>query len=206
MKAIQGSELNVELSAYLESVKDIEKFSEAPAVSTNPFRSRLKSSITIKNKKIAGQDHAGVFEVIDADGVVEDGIKKRSAFYKERYVDSEAFVKIYLNRFRDMLKLSLSAIKVFNYFLGEMQKPENINKDQLYFNVKDCMEFCDYSSHAMVYNGLTELISHGFVAKSDKPYIIYVDSNVAFNGDRILVFEEYIRKDANYFDDKSLNE
>ena len=207
MKAISNEAMDEALQTYLESVKDIENYSEAPIVTSNPFRSNLKSSIEMKYKTEHAINSIGTVEIRDTiTGEITSGVGENRIFTRRKFVDNEAFVKIYLNRFRDVMKLSISAIKVFNYLLGEMQKPENINKDQIYFEIKDCMEFCGYTTHNMVYNGLTELISHGFVARSDKPYLIYVDSNVAFNGNRILVFEEYIRKEADHFDDKSLKE
>ena len=66
----------------------------------------------------------------------------------------------------------------------------------IYFDVHAAQQYCKYSTNNSVYRGLTELIRVGFVAKSSKRSHIYVDPRTVFNGNRIIVMEEYVKGTA----------
>jgi hypothetical protein len=196
----------VVLQDYLESVKDIKSFVDAPKMSKNPFTGQLKSLIKIENKYVNSSKGLGSFDIIDKHtGEVVSQASENRVFTKRQYVDKENFVKLYIDRLKDLYDLSMASIKVFGYFLNEMQKPHNVNRDLIFFNLKDCMEFCDYDTHPMVYKGLTELISHGFIAACSNPVNhFFIDATTAFNGNRILIMEEYIKEEDDYFNGKEI--
>jgi len=193
---------------YQEAVRDIKKFSEAPSCGENPFIYKLAENMSIQRKVIHAENRMASVDIIDrATGEVTSGAEENRVFVKRQQVDDQRFVKIYADRIKMMFNLSHSAYKVFGFFLHEMQKAENKERDKLYFDLKSCMDFCGYDTHAMVYRGLTELISHTFIAKAETPPNHYfVDANAAFNGNRIIIMEEYNRKSDDYFNDKSLGE
>ncbi len=96
-----------------------------------------------------------------------------------------------------MFNLSKTAIKVFGYIMDELAEPRNINQHCIYLNVQDAMEWCEWRARNMVYTGLTELIAAGFIARASKPPNHYwIDPKTAFNGNRVIVLQEYI-KDEN---------
>jgi len=190
---------------YMDTVKDVKSFSDAPSIEVNPFKRKLMNDITLKRKFVKGNFGLGSYNIVNHDGEIVSRIEENRVFSSSKYVDEKKFIKLYSDKLKDMFQLTHSAIKVFGYFLTEMQKPYNQNKDIIFFNLNDCMRHCDYNTHGMVYRGLTELISHGFIAKCVQPANhFFIDATIAFNGDRIVVMEEYIKKDADFFTDKKL--
>ena len=183
---------------YKESVKDITKFSQAPVNGANPFRHNLAEIIKVESRIKYAQNNIGSANLVDPKtGEIISKTGENRIFTSREHVDHNRFVKIYTERIKAMFNLSHSAIKVFGYFLNVMQMPENRDKDIIYFCLNDCMEYCDYDTHPMVYRGLTELIANCFIAKAEKPPNHYwIDPKTAFNGNRVIVLQEYI-KDEN---------
>lgn len=186
---------------YINSIKDIKKFSEAPSMEGNPFGHDLSNIIKVERKIKHAQNNIGSANLVSPEtGEIISSVEENRVFTKREHVDHNRFVKIYMDRMRTVFNLSHSAIKVFSYFLYIMQKPINKDKDIIYFNLGDCMEYCRYEAHAMVYRGLTELIINCFIAKADKPPNHYwIDPKTAFNGNRVIILEEYIKQDKDYF-------
>lgn len=208
MKANSGNDGSIMIvDEYFKQLDNADKFKEIPCVKMNPFNNTLLPKMQIRNVNMRNIKGVSSLDVVDPDTgeVIDSGINENRSFYKRQMVDDEKFIKIYVNRFTQLYDLGLSAQKVFGYFLTEMQKPENSNKDQIFFNMKSCMNFCSFRTTPMIYRGLTELMKHRFIAKSlDNPGHYFVDANTAFNGKRIIIMEEYSRKQNNYFDDESL--
>lgn len=186
---------------YIDLIKDIKKFSEAPSTNGNPFRHNLSDIIKVEKKVKHAQNNIGSANLISPEtGEIISSLEENRVFTKNEHVDHNRFVKIYMDRMRTVFNLSHSAIKVFSYFLYIIQKPINKDKDIIYFSLNDCMEYCRYEAHAMVYRGLTELIINCFIAKADSPPNHYwIDPKTAFNGNRIIILEEYIKQDKDYF-------
>jgi len=187
---------------YLEKIKTISKFSEAPEMSDNPFLPSLGGEISIKRKVAGAENAVASFDMVNpSTGEIESTAEKNIIFMERREVDSNKFIKLYASRIKTMFNLSHTGFNIFLYFLHEMQKKHNINRDLIYFSVGDCIKFCDYKSSNSIYRGLTELISVGFIAKAESPANhFYIDPKTAFNGDRLVIWEEYLRKRDNYFD------
>lgn len=180
---------------YLYKIESIEKFNDFPKLKKNPFVQQAISAFEMKGKIKGAVNGITSMELIDKDsGEIISGIKENRVFVKQEYVDNSKFLKVYINRFRESFDLSVSAQKIFMFFLLEMQKPENRDRDKIYLNKEECLEYCNYTSHRMYYIGLTELMQHGFIAKCENPPGHYwIDINTAFNGNRIVIMEEYIR-------------
>jgi len=201
-----NNKLDLDLQRYLDEVKNIEKFSEAPVVNSNPFTASLKASMTVQHKVLHAVNGFGSVEMIDKEsGEVISDLSENRVFTKRQYVDSDKFTKIYLDRFKQLFDLSSSTVKVFGYILNEMQKVENVNSDIIYFDMEDCKDYLGFSQSNMIYRGLTELLQHGFIAKAKKPSHFYIDSKTAFNGNRIVIMEEYERKENEFFQDRRHN-
>lgn len=185
-------------NAYFEKLESVEKFNDVPVVDDNPFAAKLMEKMEMKRvRKGAKNGVASVSLTNEETGEVVSGIQENRVFMKQEVVDSEKFVKLYIHRFAELYDLGVSAQKVFGYFLVEMQKPINKDRDIIFFNMSDCMDFCKYKTNPMIYTGLTELIKHKFIAKSSKhPGHFYVDANTAFNGKRVIIMEEYIKEDS----------
>ena len=193
---------NDKYESYLELAKQASKFSELPIPKDNPFRYRLETKIGLQRVVKGAVNALGSVDIIDREtGVVTSGVEENRVFVKRERVDNEAFIKIYSDRIKQMFNLTHPAIKIFGYFLHIMQRAENINRDVVYLDTKECMEFCGYKTHPMIYIGLKELVVNGFIARHPRQNHFYVDPNAAFNGNRIVVMEEYVRKEADYFEE-----
>ena len=68
----------------------------------------------------------------------------------------------------------------------------------IYMSLDDAIAFCEYeeSSRPLIYKGLTELILKGFICKTNRPWTFYINPKYAHNGDRVLMFQEYVKKSS----------
>jgi len=181
------------LDRYMKSIKDIKSFKDAPSMGFNPFITNLSNVIEMKNVVKGSVNKVGKASIIDREtGEITDADENR-VFVRKEYVDNDKFVKIFQRNIKEMFSLTHPGIKVFGFFLDQMQKAEK-DTDFVYFDLQACMEFCEYSTHRQVYLGLTELIKKGFVAKTERHPFFYINPDYSFNGKRIIVFEEYINK------------
>lgn len=188
--------------SYFKQIEDMNKYSEFPAVGINPFNIDLGEVIREK-EVIDGCEVLAVKDYFNTDtGEIVKGNKKALISYKKKEVDDEQFLKIYLDRFKELYGLSMSAIKVFGYLMMQMQLPVNKNRSVVYFNLKDCMGFCKYKQHNMVYDGLVELLMNRFIAKcSSPPNHYWIDSRTVANGNRkIIIVNEYNLRDSKEVD------
>ncbi len=186
---------------YLEMIKDADKFTEFPVLNHNPFIVDVSRSLKTKFKS-DGVVKAGRTSLINEEtGEVVDDVH----FYGQRkVVDTETFVKIFSGRLKDIFDLSKTAVNVLLYIIDSIQKPMNINRDVVYLDIEDIGNWCGYSAKSTAYQGLVELMKAGMIAKYKKRNFYYIDPSLIFNGNRVLIYDEYIRKEADYFDDKSL--
>ena len=192
--------LQDEYTQYMFEVEGVVKFGDVPEVSDNPFRYKSIESFEMKRKVIGAVNGVTSVYIVDKEtGKIVSGATENRVFVKKEYVDNAKFIKIYQHRMKELFNMSHPAIKVMGYFMHEMQKPEYIRMDMIYLDKDACMEFCGYSVHNMLYKGLMELVKKGFIAKSDKPGYYFVDSNTSFNGNRIVIMEEYEKKEQSYF-------
>jgi hypothetical protein len=199
----QLAKLEEVYNQYSSKVEGITSFKDAPVVDVNPFLHKLSDKMEMTRKVKKTINSVSSVDIIDRDsGEIVSGADENRVFVKREIVDNEKFIKLYRSRIKEMFNMSHSAMKVMGYFWNEMQKTGNMKTDMIYFFMDDCMRFCGYTSHAMVYRGLTELITQRFIAKSNKPGYFYMDSSMGFNGDRLVIMEEYIKQDEDYFASK----
>ncbi len=196
MKAKENNLAIRDADRYLDSVKDIERFSDAPELSTSPFIPAMLDSFEIRRKTVYSEKVMTSVDIVNhKTGEVISGITENRVFLNKQLVDKEKFVKVYYDGVSSMFNLSKTAMRVFQYIIGIMTEPRNIDNDCIYIGVQDVMDRCDYKFANMVYVGLTELISAGIIAKANKPPNHYwIDPKTAFNGNRVIVMNEYIRK------------
>lgn len=189
-----------DLDEYSRKVLEIKNYKDMPKMSVNPFRVMLNDSIKIayRNNGSALLDR---FEITDKDtGEVISDSKNNVLLRRKQYVDNKTFVKIYHDSLKDIFSLGSSAIKVFGYLMSEMQN--TINSDFVYFDEKACERFCEWKSHPQVYEGLEELIRKLIICKTENMNKIWINPKFVFNGNRIVVFNEFIDKDNDHFKGK----
>lgn len=184
-----------EIETYLENIKDIETFSDTLAISVSPFIGQVETSFKSVDKMVGYKADEGLTMIGDNTGDVSTGHSGR-AFYKTKVVDDAKFIKLFQSNLKALFALSGGAVKVFGYFMYQMQGSGGKDTDMIYFDKQECMEFCDYKVHNQVYNGLVELIKKEFIALSTRRHHFYVNPLYAFNGNRVVIVQEFKRKDG----------
>jgi hypothetical protein len=67
-----------------------------------------------------------------------------------------------------------------------------VSKDQVLFDLKDCMKFTGYNSKQSVYLGVSELLKNNFIARTPKAYTFFINPSIFFNGNRLVMVNEYV--------------
>lgn len=159
---------------------EITRFSDLPSYSQNPFivsildikmKNKMVSISTIKSAVVNGEgDHVG-----------------DKMLMVTKKVDKEEFIKVYKNQLSLIFELSRSGQKVLTYFIQTL----GVNKDYIIFDKNVAKEISGLSSTSSIYSGLTELVLKNVIAKSDLPFMYYINPQILFNGDRLTVINKW---------------
>lgn len=182
------------IEKYLNDVKHIENYKDFPSFKKNPFTCLIGDIVNMKWNTVGTLNDFGTTKYVDNDTgeVVEANVSR--VFRRKQYVDKTKFVKIYFDQIRQLFALSQTAFKVFFFLVYESK--DSFNDGSTYLHMDECLEFCGYAQRNMVYRALTDLINKGFICKSDIPWRYFINPLYAFNGNRMIVFNEYICKDT----------
>lgn len=188
-----------ELHDYLESLEGKKNYSEFPEMKSNPFVCLLSDELHVEWVKLGknGNVSSAITDYVNTvTGEVSEikSIEGGKIFYKKKIVDSSTYTKIYNKNIKEMFSLSSTALKLFGYFMSQIDFRDK--EGMIYMSLEDAIAFCDYedSSRSMIYKGLSELILKGFICKTVRPWTFYLNPKYVHNGDRIGIFEEYIKE------------
>ncbi len=166
----------------LEVMKGVKEF---PTHKANPYVHNLV--IPSRNKTIAiSNRQLNLFD--PKTGEVEEnnigfmGIRKR--------VDTEEFVKIFKGQIQALFDLSNRALKVFGYLMDATR----ISSDTVIFDLDECKEYTGYKSKNSITLAIAELLEKQFVARTSSHYKYYINPAKFFNGDRMVLFQDIVRK------------
>ena len=164
------------------------KLTEAPIYNENPFIDNMVGELKIKRKTqvIKSNNKDTAVMLINSDG---DNIG-HSAFMRQIQVDEDKFAKIYINQLGALWDLQKTSLKVLSYILSTL-KP---NDDRVYFSIKECLKYCDWTGTQSVYNGLLALINANIIARTDVSHFYYINPTIVFNGSRVTFMTTYIKK------------
>ena len=159
-----------------------------PFHSSNPFISGIVEDIaTKKTRKVAGFKFQDVLNEdtgeLDKQTMLVLGTRKE--------VDKAEFAKLYRNSFVMFYGLSKSSLDLMDYIT------ENIryNNDRICIVIIDVVEQKGMG-YSTVYRSITQLIEKKLLAKADMTGCYYINPQIFFKGDRIILLNEYIKKDA----------
>lgn len=99
-------------------------------------------------------------------------------------------VKFYPAFFCAVRNLSLKGFKVLGYIL-EKVRPE---RDRFYFFHCECMRYTGYKSKKTIYEGLTELLVNGIIAKGTTEAVYFINPLALFKGDRLAFIKRHLNK------------
>lgn len=165
----------------------------------NPFLSDLV--IKQGSKKITAS--ANRFDVIDKNTGEVNG----ACFGTYKKVDKEEFVKIYTANVGVIFELNGAGKKLFQILAMRLQEV-SINKDTVYLDEETARELAQKIGIKMAkttyYTGIKNLIMKKIIAKSVSTNLFFINPNVIFNGDRLVVFNAYEKiKDNDLIDTQS---
>lgn len=161
------------------------KYSELEKNEINPFmRSTFELQMKEKSKRI------GISNKVMLDEVSGETTNVKMVMSIQKRVDADKFVKLYIDKVERFLDLSTPGKKVLKYIWGRL-KP---NSDELYVNIPDMMEEIGWEQSNQAYRGLMELCNAEVIAKGKNTGFFFINPTIFFNGDRMVLVEEYIKK------------
>lgn len=165
----------------MEKAEKVAKLTSFPVHQSNPY---LVPLVVPTRNQIVQVGNPKAFSIVNTDTGEEHGM----LIGTKHAVDKEEFRKIFKSQIRALFQLSSTGFRVFGYFLDAL----HVSKDQVLFDLDDCMKFTGYTSKASVYNGVSELLKHGFIARTPKIYTFFINPAIFFNGNRLVMVNEYV--------------
>jgi len=159
-----------------KKISDFRKHSENPFVGRVVRKTRNKGVAISKNP----------IDVGSAEG-------ETTFLYMRKKVESEQFTKIFNNHMKMLFDLSQSALKVFGYICSCLE----MNKDKVVFDIGECMKYTGYSSEKTIISAKAELLEKEFIAKTSVTNVFYINIALVFNGDRLVIIEDYYKGNEN---------
>lgn len=178
------------MSAVEKTKQGVKSF---PVYEENPYVKELATPGVVKKRnKMVGV--GGVKLIVDP---TTGEYEQTGVLAVKEEVETEEFVKIYKGHISSLFGLSQNGIKVFGYFLDATR----ISNDQIVFDIDKCMKFTGYKSRQPIFNGLAELLSNEFIARTKMSAIYYINPKIFFNGNRLVVVKEYVKKKNSKYSD-----
>lgn len=167
--------------------KELRKLTDFPEMEENPFINELVVPQRTKTNVIATKNGGAVLNL--STGQIDDD----TLFLAQRKVlDKEPFIKLFQNQLKSLFGLTQAGVRVFGYFMEQ-----STFGDKVEFNLQDCLSFTEYNSKDSVFRGLAELLDNDFIARTNKTYFYYINPQIFYKGDRIVLVTEYRKKRKN---------
>jgi hypothetical protein len=169
--------------------------SDFPENRDNPFLQSLFVPVKSKSQAVATSKNDVIINTIT-------GEHKDDALFlaSKKHVDSEEFVKLFQGSMAAIFGLSKAAQRIFSYIFS-ITKP---SQDTLLFRIEDCKEATKYNSIQTIYIGLAELLDNEFIAKSDITNVFFINPQIFYKGDRLIILREYRKRKIKDKDTKQL--
>lgn len=144
---------------------------------------------TVKTRVKRRSNQKGDMYVRAADDTV---VGSAAGFWQAYEVESTQFVKLFVRGVKAFKELTGAGTKVFELLYMVMQ--QNIGKDRVYLSYAGLDEHTLDMSRSTFSRGLSELIDKGFLAPAVAPGWYWLNPDYVFNGDRLILVQEYRRK------------
>jgi hypothetical protein len=170
-------------------VNEVKKLTEAKIYNENPFIGEMIGELKIKHKtQILRAKNSKDTEmmVVSSDGDVEG----HSAFMRHVEVDEDKFAKLFISQLGALWELNKPSLKVLSYILTIL-KPHD---DKVYFDMKECLTYCQWSRTQSIYEGLLGLVNTKIIARTPKSHFYYINPAIVFNGSRVTFMTTYHKK------------
>lgn len=115
-------------------------------------------------------------------------------FIEEKLVDSEEFVKVYLEGIRQYGNLSKAGAVLFEFVYKEISGKKGKDKDMVTLNFQLASLWKSDLSRATFFRGMKELLEKEFLFRSLSADNYFVNVRFMFNGNRMVLAKSYTRK------------
>lgn len=115
-------------------------------------------------------------------------------FVEEKEIDSEEFVKVYLDGIRKYGELSKPGAQLFEFVYREISGKDAKDRDMVTLNYMLALDWKPDLPRTTYYRGLNELLEKGFLFRSVAADVYFVNVRFMFNGNRMVLVQSYRRK------------
>ncbi len=157
-------------------------FESNPSVGDFPVRIR-------KTK----QSHAQEVYMV-APGTGEVLARGDFAFMKEKEVDSEEFVKVYLDGVRKYGELKKAGALLFEFVYRELSGKNAKDKDTIMLSYLLARRWKPDLAERTYFRGMHELLAKDFLFRTMAADVYFVNVRFMFNGDRMVLGQAYRRR------------
>lgn len=173
-----------------ESLVRRTKINDFAKYEKNPYNDKWAMKVLVDNHKRETKFVHTHGTVLNKDAEV---IKEGDLILgRQRVVDNERFVKIYVGSLMLFNDLSRKAALLFTVMLKLLEK----NASKIYLIPDEITDKMD-CSEATYYRALVELLDAEMVARSDSSSIVYyINPAYMFNGDRMTIVQSFIKDRA----------
>ena len=159
-----------------------------PIYETNP--SVGKFPVRIKRSEVkAGQS---VYMVAPGTGDVIG--RGAFGFVEKKEVDSEEFVKVYLDGLRKYGELKKAGALIFEFVYRELSGKDAKDKDTVILNYLLAKRWKPDLTERTYFRGMNELLAKEFLYRTMATDVYFVNVRFMFNGDRLILAKSYRRK------------
>ena len=157
------------------------------AYATNPFWKPYEVKVGAKKVTIAG----GFITNPDTGETMH-----HAGVHRVEWVDEDRFVKLFTQNLKVFFSLTPASQKVLQCLLTSLQEHPNAEGIHLpWFTVEDFSQKNNMQiSRASFHRALREMLEKGFIAESEHPNFYWINTNLFFNGDRMVFVNEYRKK------------
>ena len=154
-----------------------------PSVAGGRFRTKITPARTAKGDK-------AYMIAPDTGEVIGEGT---FGFVEEREIDSEQFVKVYLDGIKQYGQLSKAGATVFEFVYRTISGFSGKDKDTVTLSYLLANRWHPKLTRRTYERGMNELLDKEFLYRSLAADVYFVNVNFMFNGDRMVVVRQYRR-------------
>lgn len=169
---------------------------------TNPsIADKLPTRVVQSNQRIGEEKF-----MLVAPGTGEVVGKGAFAFVREKVVDTEEFMKIYMEGLSTHGELTRPGRRMLQYVFQAMSGLKAKDRDTFEVNWKMAKIWQPTLGRQTYFNGMKDLLDKGFIFRSLATDVYFVNVRFMFNGDRIALVQSYRRKASNNSPERRQNE
>jgi hypothetical protein len=115
-------------------------------------------------------------------------------FVEEKEIDSEEFVKVYLEGVRRYGELKKAGALIFEFVYRELSGKEAKDKDTVTLNYLLANRWKQDLTERTYFRGMKELLAKEFLYRTMAADVYFVNVRFMFNGDRLILAKSYRRR------------